>query len=90
MNHDPKKRKSNQRKHGLDLAECESIFDAPMLTQEDRRDGYDEQRLVSLGLLKNRVVVLVWTDREDGPRMISCRKAEPYEQKIYWRAYPKN
>ena len=90
MTHDPKKRKTNQRKHEIDLAECEPIFDEPMLTQEDTRAGYDEQRFVSLGLLKGRVVMLVWTDREGGPRMISCRKAEPHEQKIYYRTYPKS
>ncbi len=59
MKYDPKKRTSNQRKHEIDLAECESIFDLPMLTQEVRRSGYDEQRLVSLGLFNRHVVVLV-------------------------------
>jgi len=29
-----------------------------------------------LGWAHERVAVLVWTDREDGPRLISCRKAE--------------
>jgi len=76
MVHDPAKRKKNQRKHGIDLAECESVFDAPMLTREDTRESYGEQRLLSLGWLKGRVVLLVWTDRDDGPRMISCREAK--------------
>jgi uncharacterized DUF497 family protein len=63
MPYDPAKRKKNQRKHQIDLAECEAVFDGPMLTREE----YGEQRLVSLGWLKGRVVVLVWTDREDDP-----------------------
>ena len=88
MIYDPTKRKKNQRKHEIDLAECEPVFDGPMLTREDTREEYDEQRLVSLGWLRGRVVVLMWTDREDGPRMISCREAEPHEQKAYFRAYP--
>lgn len=67
MTYDPSKRRKNQRKHGIDLAECEAAFDAPMLTREDTRQAYGEQRLVSLGWLKRRVVVMVWTDREDGP-----------------------
>lgn len=90
MGHDPAKRKKNQRKHAIDLAECESLFDAPMLSREDCRENYGEQRLVSLGLLGGRVVVLVWTDRDDGPRMISCREAEPHEQEAYFRQYPEN
>lgn len=88
MPYDPAKRRKNQRKHQIDLAECESVFDAPMLTREDTRATYGEQRLVSLGLLKGRAVVLVWTDREDGPRMISCREAEPHEEEAYFRTYP--
>ena len=89
MAYDPLKRKKNLRKHAIDLAECEPVFDAPMLTREDTREAYGEQRLMSLGWLSGRVVVLVWTDREDGPRMISCREAEPHEQEAYFRAYPK-
>ena len=26
--------------------------------------------------------------REDGPRLISCREAEPYEREAYYQAYP--
>ncbi len=89
MTYDPAKRKSNRGKHAIDLAECEPVFDEPMLTREDTRRAYSEQRLVSLGKLKGRIVVLVWTDREDGPRMISCREAEPHEQEAYFQAYPK-
>jgi len=90
MSYDPAKRKKNERKHAIDLAECERVFDAPMLTREDTRESYGEQRLISLGLLRRKVVVLVWTDREDGPRLISCREAEPHEQEAYFRAYPKS
>ena len=57
MAYDPAKRKKNQRKYELDLAECEPVFDGPMLTREDVREEYGEQRLVSLGWLNGRVVV---------------------------------
>jgi uncharacterized protein len=89
MAYDPAKRKRNRRKHAIDLAECEAVFEEPMLTREDTRDIYGEQRLVSLGKLNDRIVVLVWTDREDGPRMISCREAKPHEKEAYFQAYPK-
>lgn len=90
MSYSADKRRKNQRKHQIDLAECDAAFDAPMLTHEDAREDYGEQRFVSLGLLNGKVVVLVWTDREDGPRLISCRKADPHEQTAYYREYPKN
>lgn len=90
MTYDPAKRRKNRRKHEIDLAECEAVFDGPMLTREDTREQYGEERLVSLGWLEDRVVVLVWTDREDGPRLISCREANSHEQEAYFRAYPTN
>lgn len=57
MTYDPSKRTYNRRKHAIDLAECDAIFDEPMLTQEDTRADYGEQRLISLGRLKGQVVV---------------------------------
>jgi hypothetical protein len=89
MSYDPAKQKLNLRKHGIDLAECDDVFDEPMLTREDDRETYGEQRLVSLGRLKNRVVVLVWTDRDEEPHFISCREAETHEQEAYFLAFPK-
>ena len=44
---DEPKRLENLRKHGIDLADCEVVFDAPMATEEDRREAYGEQRLQS-------------------------------------------
>lgn len=89
MTSDPKKRQSNKRKHHVDLDGCEAAFDGPMLTREDASDSYGEQRLISLGWAHDRVVVLVWTDRQDGPRLISCREANRYEQEAYFRAFPR-
>ncbi len=88
MTFDPSKRKSNLQKHQIDLAECEAVFDEPMLTREGGRESYGEQRLVSLAWFRGEVVVLVWADRDDGPRLISCRKAETYERQTYFKAFP--
>jgi hypothetical protein len=89
MSYDPAKQKLNMRKHGIDLAECDAVFDEPMLTREDDRETYGEQRLISLGWLKNRVVVLVWTDRDEEPHLISCREAKTHEEEAYFLAFPK-
>ena len=89
MTSDPKKRRSNIRKHRVDLDGCEAAFDGPMLTREDASERYGEQRLISLGWAHGRVVVLVWTDRPDGRRLISCREANRHEQEAYFRTYPK-
>ncbi|MEO8466530.1 MAG: BrnT family toxin [Gammaproteobacteria bacterium] len=89
MSYDPAKQKLNLRKHGIDLAQCDAIFDEPTLTREDDLEAYGEQRLISLGWLKNRVVVLVWTDRDEDPHLISCREAETHEQEAYFLSFPK-
>ena len=89
VTYDPAKRQSNLAKHGIDLAECEAVFDGPMVTFEDPR-GYDEQRFVSLGLLRGSVVVLVWTGDATQARLISCRKAGSHDQKKYFEAYPRH
>jgi uncharacterized DUF497 family protein len=73
VTYDAAKRHANLVKHGVDLAECEGVFVAPMLTEEDTREAYGEQRMKSLCWLQGRVAVLVWTEREAGPYLISCR-----------------
>ncbi|MCH9827858.1 MAG: BrnT family toxin [Gammaproteobacteria bacterium] len=77
MTYDSGKRRRNQREHKVDLADCEAVFDEPMLTREDTREQYGEERLVSLGWLQGKVVVLIWIDREKGPRLVSCRIGTP-------------
>ena len=84
---DEVKRQANMDKHGIDFAECASVFDAPMLTVEDDRQDYGEQRLKSLGWLHERVVVLVWTDRASGPHLISCRQGDKHETRTYFKAF---
>ena len=79
------KRQRNIRKHGIDFVGAEAIFDQPMVTQEDDREAYGEQRFKSLALLKGRVVVVVWTARGNDVHFISIRKAERHEQKTYFK-----
>lgn len=83
---DAAKRQANLADHGIDLATCESVFDGFMLTGEDRRLAYGEQRLQSLGWLVDRVVFLVWIDRPGGPHVISCREGTKHETRRYFQA----
>ena len=83
---DEPKRKANLSKHGIDLAQCESVFDFAMFTEEDSRSDYGEQRLRSLGWFSDRVVMLVWTDRDAGPHLISCRYGDKHEIQKYFKA----
>jgi uncharacterized DUF497 family protein len=82
---DEPKRRENLRKHKLDLAELEPVFDYPMVTVEDDRKSYGELRLQSLGTWRTRVVFMVWTPRgDDTAHLISCRYANHKETDAYF------
>ena len=81
---DETKRRLNLKKHKIDIAEVESAFDSPMITDEDDREAYEELRLQSLAFWRDRVVFIVWTDRNQGPHVISCRYAERSEINDYF------
>ena len=53
------------------------------LTVEDDRRNYGEGRFITVGLLDGGMVVLVWTPRDDAYRIISMRKANERERRIY-------
>jgi len=80
------KREQNIQKHGIDLADVVCVFDAPMVTVEDTIKIYGELRLRSLGWFRDRVVFLVWTERNDCARVISCRYGDKHETKTYFKA----
>jgi uncharacterized DUF497 family protein len=81
---DAPKRKSNLKKHGIDLADLESAFDFPMVTVEDNREAYGELRLQSLAFWRERVIFLVWTERQDAAHLISCRYADRSQIEAYF------
>ncbi len=78
------KNKENIRKHGFDFADAWEIFDLPVLTALDTREDYGEDRLIGLGFLRGRIVVVVFTERdEDTTHIISLRKAFKHERKQF-------
>jgi len=81
--HEPK-RQTTLKNRGLDFADAEQVFTGPTFTFEDDREEYDEPRWVSLGLLRERVVVIVHTESEDEIRVISMREAENNEQILFF------
>ena len=55
---DEAKNRNNFAKHGLDFEDAEQVFSGPCVTFEDDRFDYGEERLVTLGLLAGRLVVI--------------------------------
>lgn len=76
------KRNKTLLERGLDFADAKTVFSGHHLTAEDSRQDYGEVRLISIGLLKERMVVLVWTPRGADRRIISMRKANEREQAL--------
>jgi uncharacterized DUF497 family protein len=83
---DESKRISNLRRHQLDLADCERIFDHPTLAAEDARTDYGESRMNLLGWLDGRIVHMTYTERNGELRIISLRRATKYETQVYLQA----
>lgn len=88
VTYDEAKRESNIRTHSFDFVGCEAVFSGFTITREDKRDAYGELRLQTLGLWNGIVVLIVHTPRDDHDHIISIRKAETHEERIYWRHAP--
>jgi len=80
---DEAKNRKNMAKHGLSFEDAEQVFSGPCVTFEDDRFAYGEERLVTLGLLAGRLVVIAHAPRDVGTRIISMRKGNRREQEIY-------
>jgi len=81
---DEQKRKTNIHKHGYDFRDAWKVFKLPMLVALDDREDYGEDRWIGIGVLNTRVVVVVFTERdEDTIRIISMMKATSYERIRY-------
>jgi uncharacterized protein len=80
---DEAKNRRNIAKHGISFEDAEQVLEGPCVTFEDDRFIYGEERLISLGLLAGRLVVIAPAPRDHGTRIISMRKGNKREQKTY-------
>lgn len=80
---DAQKARSNLRKHGVDFADCVSVFfDDLAITIND--SSSDEERFITIGAdALGRILVVVYTWRGERIRIISTRKATRRERKHY-------
>ena len=90
IEYDAKKNEKNIRERGLSF-DLVSKFDfETALYIVDHRRNYSETRYRALGKLNNRVHALVFTETETGIRVISFRKANSREVKLYEKETDKN
>jgi uncharacterized DUF497 family protein len=72
---DPAKRQKALEERKIDFGDAAAVFDGPTFSFPDDRRDYREMRIVTVGLLRNRLVIVVWTARGRARHIISMRKA---------------
>jgi len=81
---DKAKAAANLAKHGINFEQARQTFDDPFAIEfADDREDYGEDRLLLLGMVENRLLVVAYTLRGDKVRIISAREAEPQERRKY-------
>lgn len=80
---DPAKREKTLRERELDFLDAAEVFEGPNYRFVDDRFDYGEERIVTIGYLRGRMMVVVWTPRGSARHVISMRKANEREQAQY-------
>lgn len=80
ITYDPNKRETTLRDRGLDFDDAVEVFAAFTLDIRDERFDYGEECILTVGLLRRRMIVVVWTWRGEARHVISMRKANAREQ----------
>ena len=85
---DPKKDKSNAKKHGVSFEEAQTTFyDDQAIVFDDPDHSDEEDRFILLGInhkLNTLIVCHCYREKETIIRIISARKAHKEEEQYYW------
>lgn len=78
------KASANLLRHGVDFADAATAFDDERALTIPDPDAIHEERFVTLAMdARGRILVTVWTIRDDAIRLISARKASDGERRRY-------
>lgn len=88
-----RKKKINIKKHKINFTTASFVFD-----DRNRIEFYDdihssnEDRYLTIGLVNDIAVILlvVYTERRDKIRLISARKANSHERRMYYDNFQRN
>lgn len=92
---DENKNRKNLRKHYISFEEAKEVFNFPHFTRIDPRNyvdehGNEEIREITIGEIGSGVVlIVVHTEREGKPRIISARKTKPQERRRFYARFRK-
>ena len=80
---DETKRQATLAERGLDFADAGKVLMGSQYTRLDERRNYGEVRNITAGYLDGRFVVITWTPRDGGHRIISMRYGHGQEEAGY-------
>jgi hypothetical protein len=82
---DPWEAATNFDKHGVTFEEAATVFGDPLaVTGADPDHSIDEARWITFGCSeRGRLLVVAHSDRQEGIRIISARRATRAERKLY-------
>jgi uncharacterized DUF497 family protein len=81
---DPVKDESNQAKHGIAFLGAARVFDDPhRIVSNSTRPEFEEIRMKAIGIVEDKMIAVIYTDRGSTRRIISARKARDNERREY-------
>ena len=82
---DDRKAQVNLQKHKVSFEEASSVFSDPLaLTYADGMHSLNEARFLTFGMsFSSRILIISHTEIPAGIRIISARKADRTERKVY-------
>jgi uncharacterized protein len=81
---DDEKAAENIRDHAVMFETAREVFDDPFASdQPDEREDYGEHRYGVVGMAQGQLLYVAYTMRDARIRIISARKAEPFERRKY-------
>ena len=84
---DEEKNRINKRKHGVDFNDAAKIFgDENRIERFDEFHSDDEDRWQVIGKVED-ILFVIYTERIEKIRLISARKANAYERRLYYAGY---
>jgi uncharacterized DUF497 family protein len=83
VTYDPAKRDNTLTERQLDFADADIVIEGAIFEAPDDRNDYGETRIITVGFLKARMVIVVWTARGEDRHIISMRHAHAKEQRRY-------
>jgi uncharacterized DUF497 family protein len=80
---DEKKNAENLQKHGIDFAKAKDVFADPHAVTFRSGVPLSEERYLTIGIVDDRLITVVFTIRNDRTRIISARRARKNEREVY-------